>query len=106
MSISARVANKRKVKEKKNQPGVRLFSVILLVVVATCAAMFYAAIREETRRMRYQASRALEAQKDLRESTRRLRVELNHLKSPARLEKEAVRLGLVRVQPEQIRELP
>jgi len=104
MSVSIRVANRRRLRA----PELAALSVkrlAFLLVVATLSALFYAYASVETRGLAYQASRQLEAQRQLREEARELKVELNLLRSPARLEREGLRLGLKPPGPDQVRQL-
>ena len=104
MNVSVRVKNRRMVQTAEPKPH-RLLGILVLLVLATFVALFYAAASKRTLNLSYEASRALEEQRDLREQARRLKVELNHLRSPQRLEREAKALGLSEPQPGQVRRI-
>ncbi|MGD9123611.1 MAG: cell division protein FtsL [Desulfarculaceae bacterium] len=104
MSVSARVQNRR-LAQGVRPASVKLRSIVFLLIAVTAAALYYAFTTMRSLDVSYQVSRALEQQRELREAGRRLQVELNHLRSPQRLEREGARLGLVKPQPEQIRGL-
>ena len=102
MNVSVRIKNRRMVQASEPRP-LRLMGILILLLVATLAALFYAAASTRTLNLSYEYSRALEEQRDLREQARRLRVELNHLRSPRRLEQEARLMQLHEPEPGQIR---
>lgn len=104
MSVSARVENRRVTLEAPAAP-LRLGWIIAVLAVATLAGLLYAFTSVRSLDLSYQLSKALKTQRQLRESSRRLLVELNHLRAPERLEREAQRLGLAAPRPEQIRRL-
>ena len=104
MSISARVANRR-LAVKQRTGELNLKGVLALLVIVTTVALFYAFTSVRTLNISFQVSRALETQRELRELGRSLKVELNHLRSPQRLEREAARLKLAPPTAKQIRVL-
>lgn len=104
MNVSVRLKNRRMVQETEPKPF-RLVGILVLLVLATFAALFYAATSTRTLNLSYESSRALEDQRELREQARRLKVELNHLRSPQRLEREAKAMGLTDPKPGQTRRL-
>jgi cell division protein FtsL len=104
MSVSVKVANRR-----ARAPRLEALSfrrILLLLAVVTAVALFYAFATVRALNLSYQVSRELEVQRELMETSRRLKVELNILRSPARLEREGGRLGLAPPGPEQTRSLP
>jgi len=104
LSVSARVGNRRLAAVPRSFEF-RLKGVLILLVVMTAVALFYAFTTVRALNISYQVSRELEAQRELRELGRTLKVELNHLRSPQRLERAAVRLKLAPPKSEQIRVL-
>jgi cell division protein FtsL len=104
MSVSVRIKNRRVIEQSRNRP-MRLAGILVLLALVTFAALFYSFARMRTLNISYQSSRALEEQREMREEARRLRVELNHLRSPAKLERQAEEMGLIQAKPEQIRRL-
>ena len=79
---------------------------LALLALVFAVALFYAFASVKALHISYQVSRELETQKKLREAGRRLRVELNILKAPERLERQGRRLGLAPPRPGQVRVLP
>ncbi len=107
MSVSVRVANRRRVARTHplvEQIGLKRLVALLVLVVAV--ALVYAFTMVSARGISYRISRELETQRRLREVERRLQVELNVLQAPERLEREGARLGLVPPSPRQMRVLP
>ena len=104
MSISARVENRR-LAVKRRTGELNLKGVLALLVLVTAVALFYAFTTVRALNISYQVSRALETQRELRELGRSLKVELNHLRSPQRLERAAARLYLAPPKAKQIRVL-
>ncbi len=84
-------------------PGMR--GIIALLALLTMAGLLYAFTAVRGLDYSYRASRALETQRELRESGRKLLVELNHLRAPERLEREAANLGLAQPTAGQVRRL-
>ncbi len=104
MSVSVRVANRRRARVAGlEEPSLK--RVLLLLAVVTAVALFYAFATVRSLNLSYQVSRELELQRELRETGRRLRVELNILRAPERLERVGARLGLARPRPGQKRVL-
>jgi cell division protein FtsL len=104
MSVSVRVANRPKTKISGLE-GISLKRVLVLLAVVTSVALFYAFASVKAQNLSYQVSRELETQRELRETGRRLQVELNILRSPERLERMGSRFGLKPPEPEQMRVL-
>ncbi|CAO0823121.1 Cell division protein FtsL [Desulfarculales bacterium] len=102
MNVSIRLPNRRLPDEESAQ-RLSLLWVLLLLVMATAVALVYAYTAIRAQNLSYELSRGLEAQRELLETGRRLRVELNNLRSPGRLELEAQRRGLLPPKPEQLR---
>ena len=102
MSISARVANRR-LAVKQSTGELNLKGVLTLLVIIIAVALLYAFTTVRALNISFQVSRALETQRELRELGRGLKVELNHLRSPQRLEREAARLQLKPPTAKQIR---
>ena len=67
-------------------------------------AIGLAHLRVETLRLRYQRAEAQRVEAALRDRERSLSLELRRLRDPVRLEKEALRLGLV--PPERVLRVP
>lgn len=80
-----------------------LISGLVLLVLFTGSALFYAFATERSLRASYRISKALEQQRQLRETSRRLRVEINNLRSPQRLEQAALRAGMIIPGPDRTR---
>jgi len=104
MSVSVRVANRRQVRAVSLE-GLSLKRLLALLIVVTAVALFYAFASVRAQNLSFQVSRELETQRELRETGRRLRVELNILRSPERLERVGARLGLQPPEPAQKRVL-
>ena len=104
MNVSVRVKNRRMTQQVESKPF-RMVGILFLLLLATFAALYYAAASTRTLNFSYEASRALEEQRDLREQARRLKVELNHLRSPKLLDREAKAMGLAEPKPGQTRSL-
>lgn len=105
MNVSVRAANRR----PAFNPGRAAISLrqglIVLCLVTTCALFYlYTGVRGLS--ISYQVSQARQNQAELVEMGRRLRVELNNLRSPERLERAGDRLGLAPAPPERVRVLP
>jgi cell division protein FtsL len=104
MSVSVRVANRRQSKAPALE-GLSLKRMVVLLVLVVAVALFYAFASVKTQNLSYQVSRELETQRELRETGRRLRVELNILRTPERLERIGARLGLKPPEAKQMRVL-
>jgi cell division protein FtsL len=102
MSVSVRVANTRQAKAPALE-GLSLKRVLVLLAVVISVALFYAFASVRAQNLSYQVSRELETQRELRETGRRLQVELNILRAPERLERIGARLGLGAPEPKQMR---
>ena len=104
MSVSVRVAN-RPQSRVAGLKSLSLKRVLVLLAVVTAVALFYAFASVRAQNLSFQVSRELETQRELRETGRRLRVELNILRAPERLERLGVRFGLRPPEPKQMRVL-
>jgi len=104
VSVSVRVANRPQSKVPVLE-GLSLKRMLVLLIMVTSVALFYALASVRSQNLSYQVSRELETQRELRETGRRLRVELNILRAPERLERIGARLGLKQPEPRQIRVL-
>jgi len=105
MSISVRKNNLRQA-DKAPVRNTLFRPALFMLILGTCAAIFYAYAAVHSRETSYRLSRALEQQRELREVGRRLRVELGNLRSPQRLEQAAQRAALNPPLPSQMRKLP
>lgn len=81
---------------------------ILVTVFAliTTAAIMYVGRRHEVLRYGYQLSRASQRVAVLRESNRKLDIELSMLSTPERIRGLATQLGMIPVPPDRIRVVP
>jgi hypothetical protein len=104
MNISIRLPNRRLPEDEGSQRLGLLWALPLLVLV-TAVALVYAYTTIRALNLSYEVSRGLETQRELLETGRRLRVELNNLRSPGRLEQESLRRGLLPPKTEQLRGL-
>lgn len=104
MNVSIRLPN-RHLPDDEEVHKLSLLWVLPLLVLVTAVALVYAYTTIRVQSLSYEVSRGLESQRELLETGRRLRVELNNLRSPERLEQEAVRRGLLPAKPEQTRGL-
>lgn len=104
MSVSVRVAN-RPQSRVAGLKSLSLKRVLVLLAVVTAVALFYAFASVRAQNLSFQVSRELETQRELRETGRRLRVELNILRAPERLERLGARFGLRPPEPKQMRVL-
>lgn len=104
MNISIRVPNRR-LPDDDDEQKLSLLWVLPMLVLITGVALVYAYTTIRAQNFSYEVSRGLETQRELVETGRRLRVELNNLRSPGRLEQEATRRGLSAPKPEQTRGL-
>lgn len=104
MNISIRPPNRR-LPEDEDSPRLGLLWTLPLLAVITGVALVFAYTTIQAQNLSYELSRGLETQRELLENGRRLRVELNNLRSPGRLEQEATRRGLFMPKPEQTRGL-
>lgn len=80
-----------------------LLSGLILLVLFTSSALFYAFATERSLQASYRLSKALEQQRQMRETSRRLRVEINNLRSPQRLEQAALRASMIQPGPDRTR---
>ena len=104
MNISIRTPNRR-LPEDEESRGLGLLWTLPLLALITGVALVFAYTTIQAQGLSYELSRGLETQRELIETGRRLRVELNNLRSPGRLEQEALRRGLLMPRPEQTRGL-
>lgn len=106
MTIHLRLGNQRQRPPSGPNGGPSLVMGLWLLVLVTATALFYAYTSTRALEVSYQASRELQLKRQMMETGRRLRVELNNLRSPARLERAALKRGLAAPQPGQLRRLP
>ena len=104
MSVSLRL-NNPSLAAREGAAGWPLGRTVILVALLTAAALFYAFSAVRATDISYQLNHSLEKQRELRETGRRLRVELNILRAPGRLERQGRRLGLVQPGPSRKRVL-
>lgn len=104
MNVSVRAGNRRPVGDTR-WAVVSLKQALCLLGIITASALFYLYTEVRALDLSYQASRTASVQRELVELRRRLRVELNNLRSPERLEREGARLGLIPPSPERVRVL-
>lgn len=104
MSVSLRL-NSPSLAAPERAAGWSLGRTVTLVALLTAAALFYAFSAVRATDISYQLNQSLEKQRELRETGRRLRVELNILRAPGRLERQGRRLGLSQPGPDQMRVL-
>ncbi|MCB2194043.1 MAG: hypothetical protein KQI62_20885 [Deltaproteobacteria bacterium] len=105
MNVSVRAANRRPAGSRAGTVINLRQGLIVLSLVIACA-LFYLYTGVKGLSISYQISQARQAQGELVEMGRRLRVELNNLRSPERLERAGARLGLAPAPPERVRVLP
>ena len=86
--------------------NISLRAVIVGLGALTAAGIFYAYSSVQSLNTSYEASQALEVQRELMETSRRLKMELNNLRSMERLERQAISVGLLKPSPQQVRKLP
>jgi hypothetical protein len=105
MNVSVRAANRRSALQA---PGsvISLRQGLIVLALITGCALFYLYTGNKGLSISYQISQARQNQVELVEMGRRLRVELNNLRSPERLEQAGARLGLAPAPPERVRVLP
>ena len=104
MNISIRPPNRPLPDDEEGQKLSLLLTLPVLVLL-TVVALAFAYTTIQAQNLSYEVSRGLENQRELLETGRRLRVELNNLRAPERLELEAARRGLEPPKPQQIRGL-
>ena len=104
MNISIRPANRR-VPDDEGAQKLSLLWTLPVLALATVVALAFAYTTIQAQNLSFEVSRGLESQRELLETGRRLRVELNNLRAPERLELEASRRGLQPPKPEQTRGL-
>ncbi len=102
MNVSVRAGNRR-LAANEGWALLNLKQVLCLLGIITASALFYLYTEVRGLDLSYQASQAASVQRELVELRRRLRVELNNLRSPERLEREGARLGLAPPPPERVR---
>jgi hypothetical protein len=104
MNVSIRLPNRR-LADDDDAPRISLAWVLPMLALITAVALVYAYTTIRAQNLSYEVSRGLETQRELLETGRRLRVELNNLRSPGRLEQEAARRNLLPPKTEQTRGL-
>ncbi len=86
-----------------SHPRLAIAGLVLLAVLVTALGLRQVAHRREVVRLGYELSSITAELRRLDEQARRLRLEKSVLTSPARIERLAEGLGMVRPAPEQIR---
>ena len=86
--------------------NISLRAVVVGLSALTLAGIFYAYSSVRALNTSYQVSQALDIQRELVETSRRLKVELNNLRSMEKLERQAAILGLIKPSSQQVRKLP
>ena len=99
MSARARAMRARVVQH----PRLAVFAVIGLAVLMTALALRHVGHRRQVVELAYELGEATSALRKLDEEARRLRLEKSVLTSPARIERLALALGMVRPTTEQVR---
>jgi cell division protein FtsL len=87
----------------KSHPRQAIAALVVLAALITALGLRQVAHRREVVRLGYELSSATAELRRLDEQARRLRLEKSVLTSPARIERLATGLGMVRPTPEQIR---
>ncbi len=105
MNVSVRAANRRPAFQE-GKAVISLRQGLFLMGLITACALFYLYTGVKGLSVSYQVSQTRQGQAELVELGRRLRVELNNLRSPERLERAAARMGLAPAPPERTRVLP
>ncbi len=105
MNVSVRPANRR-VAAPAGRSALSLGQGLLILGLFTASVLFYLYTEVRGLDISYQLSQARSVQVELVEAGRRLKVELNNLHSPERLERAGARLGLAPPPPERVRVLP
>jgi cell division protein FtsL len=105
MNVSLRMGNRRLAQAEEGGAPLGLKAVVAMLAVLTAAGLFYAYTAVRSLNISYELSRELDNQREQMEVGRRLKVEINSLRSPERLEREAARTGLAAPRPEQARGL-
>jgi hypothetical protein len=105
MNVSLRLGNRRLVDEESGGVSISLRLVVALVALATAVGICYAYTAIKVQSLQFAMSRELDNQREQQEVGRRLKVELNTLRAPERLEREGVRQGLAAPRPDQLRGL-
>ncbi len=76
---------------------------VLIILMAIGGALFYVWSRIQVIQLGYEISNALKEEKELKETNKKLRVEIATLKSCSRIERYAVEeLGMAKPKPEQV----
>ncbi|MCB2225306.1 MAG: hypothetical protein KQH53_01420 [Desulfarculaceae bacterium] len=105
MNVSVRAANRRPMGQER-AAVVNLRQGLVILGLVTISALFYLYTGVRGMSISYQLSQARSTQEELVETGRRLRVELNNLRSPERLEQAGARLGLAPAPAARTRVLP
>jgi hypothetical protein len=105
MNVSVRAGNRR-LAAPAGRDAVSLRQGLIILGLITASALFYLYTEVRVLDISYQLSQVRSVQVELAEVGRRLRVELNSLRSPERLERAGARLGLAPPPPERVRVLP
>ncbi len=87
----------------ESHPRLAVIALVGMAALATAIGLRHVGHRREVVRLGYELSAATVELRRLDEEARRLRLEKSVLTSPARIERLAAGLGMVRPAPEQIR---
>lgn len=104
MNVSARLGNRRLSLGQATEV-LTVKRAVLVLVLITAAALFYAFTSVAGRNLSYAVTRESDTMRELSEVQRRLKVELGILQSHGRLERQGARQGLKPPAPDQIRVL-
>jgi len=105
VNVSLRIGNRRLAAGAGWFP-LSLHQALFVLGLITASCLFYIFTEVRVLNLSYQASQAASVQRELMEVKRRLKVELNNLRSPERLEREGARLGLTPPPADRVRVLP
>jgi hypothetical protein len=105
MNVSLRMGNRRLVDDEAGAVTIGLRTVVMLVALITGVGIFYAYTAIKVQGIQFDLSRELDNQREQQEVGRRLKVEMNTLRAPERLEREGERQGLATPKPDQLRGL-
>ena len=102
MSVALRQKNKP---VKKQLFNISLRTVVFCLCLLTLAGIYYAYSSVRALNLSYQTSQELEVQRELLETSRRLKVEFSNLRSLDRLERQSIAMGLASPSAQQVRKL-
>ena len=103
MQFSLRNANRPFKQKRLSARNIRVAALCLAALTLTGIFYAYSSLRE--RNLSYELSRELIIQQELLETGRRLKMELNNIRSPGRLESQAVKFGLTEPAGDRLRRL-